>query len=83
MPTTWLAFKRLLLKLKSYDPVNFDGKGCLGPISATSFYSDSQQGKRHYYLEGKKKSCLPITEQVTFKSQPGKTFGCRIIENIA
>lgn len=51
----WLAFKRLLLKLKSYDPVNFDGKGCLGPISATSFYSDSQQGKRHYYLEGKKK----------------------------
>lgn len=83
MPTTWLALKRLLLQLKSYDPVNFEGKGCLGPISATSFHSDSQPGTRDYYLERKKKSCLPITEQVTFKSQPGKTFRYKIIDNIA
>lgn len=66
-----------------YDPVNSREKGCLHPISATSFHSDSHLGGRDYCLEGEKKSCVPIIEQVAFKKQPGEALGCGILENIA
>lgn len=62
--------------------MNSQGKGCLRPISATSFHSDSHLGGRDYCLEGKK-SCVPIIEQVTFKKQAGEALGCGILENIA
>lgn len=51
----------------TYDPVNSQGKGCLRPISATPFHSDSHLGERDYCLEGEK-SCVPLIEQVNSKN---------------
>lgn len=64
--------------------MNSRGKGCLGPPGAT-FHSDSEPGAREglWFGREKKKSCLPVVEQVTFKSKLGGNLSCGTAENIA
>lgn len=65
--------------------MNSHGKGCLGPLSATSFHSGSEPEVREglWFGREKKKSYLPVVEQVTFKNKLGDHLSCGTAEKIA